>query len=375
MKNKTGDNKPTETALIELQRAATADAVWKASVKLMRAALPVYNVLIGLPSLGITPMFMRATLPIENVERFAQLAPLNSAIRDLPLAPVARMSDHYQPDSPNGRAFHEEFLEPMGWRFGAALLFWSADGRFIGQLAVIRTQRQGDFTNADMDLLRGLHPHIEAVVQRLLALEERFAAHLSLEHAIDALPLPIVIVSWEGIVNYCNAAGREAMSGWSLSKLSAARALKPTGKLPSQLRASCQVLREEWERGVRAADIRQVTRNASLFHASDPNFRAEIRLVEAKAGRALQPSFAIHFHLPPTENTETARALARLSCLTRAEHEVVRLASAGDDNADIARSLGVSVSTVRTHLRNVFRKLGITSRSRLAPLYQDLKPQ
>lgn len=365
----------TNNPLIELQRAATADDVWKASVKLMRAALPVYNVLIGLPSLGITPMFMRATLPIQNVERFAQLAPLNRVIMKTPLAPVARMSDHHDPDSPDGRAFHEEFLKPMGWRFGAALLFWSAEGRFIGQLAVIRTPKQGDFTNAEMNLLRELHPHVEAVVQRLLALEERFAAHLSLEHAIDALPLPIVIASWDGAVNYCNAAGREAMSAWSLAKLPASRALKPTGKLPSQIRASCQTLRDEWERGVRADDIRYVTRSLSLSHGSDVNFRAEIRLVEAKAGRALQPSFAIHFHLPPTANTETARALASLSRLTHAEHEVVRLAASGDDNADIAKALGVSLSTVRTHLRHVFQKLGITTRSRLAPLYQGLKPR
>jgi DNA-binding CsgD family transcriptional regulator len=363
----------TNTALIELQRAATAEGVWKASVKLMRAVLPVYNVLIGLPSLGIMPMFMRATLPIQNVERFAQLAPLNRAIMEMPLAPVARMSDHHDPDSPNGRAFHEEFLKPMGWRFGAAMLFWSAEGRFIGQLAVIRTQKQGDFTNLEMNLLRELHPHVEAVVQRLLALEERFAAHLSLEHAIDALPLPIVIASWDGAVNYCNAAGREAMSAWSLARLPAPRALKPTGNLPPQIRTSCQAMREEWERGVRADDIRHVARDTALTHASDPNFRAEIRLVEAKGGRALQPSFAIHFHLPPAENTESARALASLSKLTHSEHEVVRLAAAGHDNADIAKAFGVSLSTVRTHLRHVFQKLGITTRSRLAPLYQGLK--
>ena len=52
--------KRMEAALLELGRAASAEEVWKASVKIMRAAMPVYNVLIGLPSLGITT---RSRLP------------------------------------------------------------------------------------------------------------------------------------------------------------------------------------------------------------------------------------------------------------------------------------------------------------------------
>ena len=49
------------------------------------------------------------------------------------------------------------------------------------------------------------------------------------------------------------------------------------------------------------------------------------------------------------------------------------LAAAGDNNAEIVRKLSVSESTVRTHLRNIFRKLGITSRGKLAPLYRSLE--
>ncbi|MBL9168099.1 MAG: hypothetical protein JNN07_10195 [Verrucomicrobiales bacterium] len=335
--------------------------------------MPVYNVLIGLPSLGITPMFMRCTLAIPNMERFSQLAPLNDAIRDRPLAPVARMSDHYLPDSPNGRAFHEEFLKPMGWRFGAALLFWNSDGGFIGQLAAIRTGKQGDFSDAEMSFLSELQPHLEAVVKRLLSLENRFAAHLSLEHAIDALPLPIVIAGWNGAVNYCNAAGRGAMSAWRAKGSSAARGLKPFRKLPAQIQSACHALRRSWEQAVLAGDVGKAARHDSLVCPSDSQFRAEIRVVETRAGRALQPSFAIHFHLPPTENAEAARALSRLSRLTPAEQEVARLTADGHDNADIATALGVSVSTVRTHLRHIFEKLGITTRSRLAPLYRVLQ--
>lgn len=361
-----------EDALIALQRAVSPEEVWRGSVKLMRAVMPVYNVLIGLPSLGITPMFMRATKPIPNVERFAQLAPLNDVVRDAPFTPVARMSDHFNPDSTKGRTFIEEFLKPMGWRYGAALLFWNPERGFIGQLAAIRTEKQGDFSEAEMKDLRALHPHVEAVVHRLFALENAFAAHLSLEHAIGALPLAIMVVGWEGKLSYSNAAAREAMSAWSSNKASA-RTFKPTKTVPPQVQAACEGMKREWEKAVLANNFTKAQRSAVVEHPSVRGLRAEIQLVESQAGRALQPSFAIHFALATSVNAETAGALARLSKLTQAQFEVARRAAVGDANGDIARSLGISLSTVRTHLRQIFVKLEISTRSRLAPLYQEFE--
>lgn len=363
-------NPKVETALIALQRAVTPDDVWAACVQLMRSALPIYHVMLGLPSLGISPMFMRATLAIPDVPRFAQLAPLNNVIRDSPMIPVSRMSDHFSLDSPEGQSFMEEFLIPMGWRHAAALLFWTAQGSFIGQLSMIRTEQQGDFTNDEIALLRSLHTHVDAVVQRLLALEGTLASHLSLDYAISSLPLPIIVVGWDGAMQFSNPAARDALSAWlhpgaGLTPSSAHKALRT---LPPEITAACTELKRAWEQAAAANDFSRIQRSTALEHKSVSGFQAEIQLVESRTGRSLQPSFAIHFQLPATTNNEVGRALGGLSKLSRAEREVVRLAASGDDNADIALRLGVSLSTVRTHLRNVFRKLGISSRSRLAPL-------
>ena len=56
------------------------------------------------------------------------------------------------------------------------------------------------------------------------------------------------------------------------------------------------------------------------------------------------------------------------SSLTPAETEVVRLVADGLTNVRIAERLFVSTSTVRTHLRSVFGKLGVTSRTELAAI-------
>jgi DNA-binding NarL/FixJ family response regulator len=54
--------------------------------------------------------------------------------------------------------------------------------------------------------------------------------------------------------------------------------------------------------------------------------------------------------------------------LTPREAEVLELLQDGATNAQIAHSLSIGVETVRTHARNIYRKLGIASRRELARL-------
>lgn len=52
--------------------------------------------------------------------------------------------------------------------------------------------------------------------------------------------------------------------------------------------------------------------------------------------------------------------------LTAAEERVARLVSEGHTNQSVASALGISIHTVNTHLRAVFRKMGVQSRVQLA---------
>src|SRR3954447_15150652 len=60
--------------------------------------------------------------------------------------------------------------------------------------------------------------------------------------------------------------------------------------------------------------------------------------------------------------------------LTDTERHVVRLVTAGRSNKATARELAVTVKTVEFHLSNVYRKLGVVSRTELAHLLHEASP-
>ena len=49
--------------------------------------------------------------------------------------------------------------------------------------------------------------------------------------------------------------------------------------------------------------------------------------------------------------------------LTARQQELLHLVAAGHTNAQIARRLGISEGTVRTHLENIYERLGVSSRT------------
>jgi DNA-binding NarL/FixJ family response regulator len=75
-------------------------------------------------------------------------------------------------------------------------------------------------------------------------------------------------------------------------------------------------------------------------------------------------------HVLPRTAADFAAEPLGPELLTPREADVLEHLQAGRSNAEIALALSVSVETVRTHRRNIYRKLGVRTRRELASLTQ-----
>ncbi len=80
---------------------------------------------------------------------------------------------------------------------------------------------------------------------------------------------------------------------------------------------------------------------------------------------ALDAAGRISLILQPSRPHEIAQILSCAYALTSRESEIARLVASGRSNVEIAATLSLSRYTVEDHLRNVFEKLGVRSRSEL----------
>jgi DNA-binding NarL/FixJ family response regulator len=108
----------------------------------------------------------------------------------------------------------------------------------------------------------------------------------------------------------------------------------------------------------------------SGYLAKDRPIDALARSLEdvARGGTAIDRNI---LRLAPSSRV-SARARRPLDTLTATESRVMDLMAKGLCTADIVHSLGVTQSTVRTHVQNIFTKLGVHSRLQAVAVLSDV---
>ncbi len=112
--------------------------------------------------------------------------------------------------------------------------------------------------------------------------------------------------------------------------------------------------------GLSAADSAQLLAFGASACLSRATQARDVRNTIHLASRGLQVTpLAVH---------DLSEAPARDPLLTQREGDVLVLLRQGQSNAQIALGLQIGVETVRSHARNIYRKLGVSSRRALVAL-------
>jgi DNA-binding CsgD family transcriptional regulator len=293
--------------------------------------------------------------------------PIENYLTAHPRSKFVQVSDFFPVESKLLKSdFYRHYMAPSESRFGIGMFFWDGQ-RLVCVIVTMRNAKQGDFTDKQIALLRELYPEFQIALRRLGSLERGEGARVALQGFLSRLPLPTILLRWNLRVAYQNQAAREFCAIWERGP-QLAPALKTDDSIPKEILGGCRTLKQRWEK-VSRLDISQPLQPNIIHHRKWPQLRTTISLKQLGAASVARPQFLIECEelraRSESEKDQWSKRLPHLVRLTAREQQVALLVCEGRSNAEIAEDVHLSLPMVKKHLYNIFRKLGVSSRSRL----------
>jgi DNA-binding CsgD family transcriptional regulator len=360
-----------EKPLLKLHRAMDVRSFWKAVHRLLSASIAYRSVGLLLQQNSSAPVVAKWTRFMPD-DFFATKALKRCAVQPRRKR-LVRLNELFRTRSSFVRSgFYRRYMAPQKCAHGIAFFFWKGQ-RLICAIAVLRAAKQGDFSTAEMKLLRQLYPQFLAALRGIESLEHERCVRADFEEVLRGLPVPTIILRWNLRPIYQNKAAREFCAVWEKGPVEAKRT-KASSPIPVEILDRCGVLKQEWTDARRRVSSEQRTdfKEEQVRHPRSPHLRATIQLKQINSVGVAGPHFLIACEDRCRNGEHSGRlrlfrfpAIARL---TRREREVAQLACEGHSNKEIAENACLSLQTVKKHLHSVFRKLQVPSRMRLVAL-------
>jgi DNA-binding CsgD family transcriptional regulator len=360
-----------EKPLLKLHRATDVKSFWKAVYRLLSASIAYHNVGLLLQQNPSAPVIAKWTRFMPD-DFFAAKVLKRCAVQT-PRKRLVRLNDLFRSRSSFVRSgFYRRYMAPQKCAHGIAFFFWKRQ-RLICAIAILRKAKQGDFSTAEMKLIRQLYPQFLAALRGFESLERERCVRADFEEVLRGLPLPTIILRWNLRPIYQNKAAREFCAVWEKGPEEAKRT-KASSPIPVEILDRCRVLKQEWMDAQRRVRSEQRTdfKEEQVRHPRSPHLRATIQLKQINSVGVAGPHFLIacEDRYQNGEHSGPLRLfrLPGIARLTQREREVAQLACEGRSNKEIAQNACLSLPTVKKHLHSVFRKLAVPSRSRLVLL-------
>jgi DNA-binding CsgD family transcriptional regulator len=355
-----------EKPLLHLHAAVDIDSFWKAVREAIEAALPSCFIGLTLQHNPILPRIAKWTRRIRSGG--FPIGPFQAYFVRHPRRKIVLISEVF-PDERRLRKslFHRNYMAPPKARYAAGLFFWNA-GRLLSVIVVMRTVKQGPFLRAELKLIRQLYIQFQTALAGLWLLEREHTVRVALEQFMRRVPLPTILLRWKLRVVYQNQAASDFCSMWQCGP-EQARLIKLKAPLPLEILDRCRMLKERWKQVNRLNFPPSGFKDELVHHPKRRYLRATISLKQISSAAVAQPHFLIEFeNLRGSGAIHQGTTLPHLAQLTRREQQLARLVCDGRSNQEIADESNLSLETVKKHLHSVFRKLEVSSRSRLMAL-------
>jgi DNA-binding CsgD family transcriptional regulator len=320
----------------------------------------------GAPVLGETYLPRASEYPFESVGLQEEYV-LRYVADTTSLLPWAtrlesQFADRFRPMSDGlpgfelaGSEFYEHWMKPQGLApLSPVLLSVLAEsGVLVASLSVFRREGEGAFSEAEMRDADTLVPHFRRAFRMRMMLD---AAH----------PLGMLVLDGNRQVLMENASAARVLALEDGIEIRSTGLAVVDARENTKLRELIKAAREcAGEQGLSGTSFMQVSRPSGQEPFSvmiSPLLSAPVGALSSEAVVACFISDPEAGHVP------TLEALGQIYGLTPAEAEVAQSLAKGMSLEEIAADRGISLNTVRSHLKHIFSKTGTSRQGELLSL-------
>lgn len=282
----------------------------------------------------------------------------------LPLGMPRRLDELWSREELLASAYYRDLLQPAGTEYilGVNLAGAGAEGE-PSLLVLSRTPEQDNFGELERTLLEELAPHLSRALTIFMRFQDLSGQRAVLSDALDHLGIGAIMLSRRGNYLSGNATAVQWLQKLGVKHPDRRRIAALFGDQADSFEATLsRCLQAHVERDIQYSEmlalpgsngqdgLQFLIRPSVESSAIDNDYAPAVCLFLSMPGKLAQPS---------------AEVVRRLFGFSRAESAVVCMLLSGKTAKEIAFEQGVSLSTVRTHIKSIFAKAGVGRQSDL----------
>jgi DNA-binding CsgD family transcriptional regulator/PAS domain-containing protein len=284
---------------------------------------------------------------------------------DQPKSTLSQMSE----ESFHESDFFRYWVNPQGLREACVTKFVQTNDR-IGIMAQITRNSRKQIDQADRDFIALLSPHIRRACMISDLLDFQRVAVDAYRSALDSLTTPVVLTDAHQKIVYANAAAERLLKSEDILTSRA-------GQLHVKFANAGRALADAIARTEKAGTA--LGQRGNGIPLSAPAAPPSIAYVLPLAGSAERSVFgaataAVFISLTTSVQLPPEAALVALFDLTPTEAKIMCALGTGADQENIAKSIGISINTLKTHTQKIYQKTNINKHVEIAQLVASLGP-
>lgn len=262
--------------------------------------------------------------------------------------------------------FFKEWVQPQGLLSTSMASILEKSATSIAGIAVGRSEREGPVDTEALRRMALIVPHVRRAVMigKVIDLQKVEAAALA--DTLDGVAAGTFLVDADARIVHANASGLVMINNGSVLRVM-------RGKLAANDPQADRALRDSFAAAA-IGDVAIGTRGIAVPMTSADGLRYVAHILplttgaRRKAGASYSAVAALFVRRAELDTSHPIEALARAHKLTAAEVRVLMMIVQIGGVADVAPVLGVSETTVKTHLQHIFAKTDTTRQADLVKL-------